>query len=94
MLGFPTAKIRWILQQQNILITGLGTLAGMVVGKRLLVFMMAQLDSEADYIFSKMSIFPYVLAFLLSFVLSLAVNGIISSKVKDINMVEALKGVE
>ena len=94
VLGFPTAKIRWILQQQNILITGLGTLAGMVVGKRLLVFMMAQLDSEADYIFSKMSIFPYVLAFLLSFVLSLAVNGIISSKVKDINMVEALKGVE
>ncbi len=54
---------------------------------------MGSLDEEYDYIF-KLSPVPYLLAFLLSFVLSLIVNGIISRKVKDINMVEALKGVE
>ena len=37
---------------------------------------------------------PAIIAFLVSFVLSIAVNEIISLKVKDINMVEALKGVE
>ena len=34
------------------------------------------------------------MAVIISFVLSIAVNEIISSKVKDINMVDALKGVE
>ena len=94
VLGFPTRKIQWILQQQNIFITGIGTVAGMFVGSKLLVFMMVQLDVDSDYIFPNLSIVPYILAFFLSFVLSLVVNRIISSKVKDINMVEALKGVE
>ncbi len=94
VLGFPTSKIRWILQQQNILISGLGTLTGLLSGSSLLVEMMAQIDPDADYIFPKLSIFPYLISFMLSFGLSLIVNAVISSKVKDINMVEALKGVE
>ena len=94
VLGFPTRKIQWILQQQNIFITGIGTALGLFTGSKLLVLMMVQLDVDSDFIFPKLSIFPYLLSFLLSFGLSLAVNRVISSKVKDINMVEALKGVE
>ena len=94
VLGFPTEKIRWILKQQNMLITGTGTIAGLIIGSGLLEFMMGQLDSDSDFLYKRMSIFPYALSFMLSFVLSMAVNGLISSKVKDINMVEALKGVE
>ena len=94
VLGFPTGKIRWILQQQNIFVTGLGTVVGLFAGSKILRFMMIQLDVDSDFMYAKMSITPYIIAFLLSFVLSLAVNGIISVKVKDINMVEALKGVE
>ena len=93
VLGFSTKKIRWILQQQNIAVTGLGTLAGLLVGSKVLVFMMNNLDDESAYIFH-LSPVPYILAILLSFVLSIAVNEIISTKVKAINMVEALKGVE
>ena len=94
VLGFPTKKIRWILQQQNIVVTGLATLVGLPLGKQLLVFVMEQLDDEADFLYSELSLRPYLLSFLLSFVLSLVVNALISSKIKDINMVEALKGVE
>ena len=94
VLGFPTNKIRWILQQQNIIITGIGTAAGLIIGSSLLEFMMGQLDADSDFLYKRMSIVPYALAFMISFVLSLAVNGVISSKVKDIDMVEALKGVE
>ena len=84
VLGFPTKKIRWILQQQNIFIAGSKTL----------VFMMEQIDVDSDFMFAKMSMVPAIIAFLVSFVLSIVVNEIISLKVKDINMVEALKGVE
>ena len=94
VLGFPTGKIRWILQQQNIFVTGIGTLLGLYAGSKILRFMMIQLDVDSDFMYAKMSIAPYIIAFLLSFVLSVAVNAIISLKVKDINMVEALKGVE
>ena len=94
VLGFPTNRIRWILQQQNIAITGMGTLAGLCIGSKLLVFMMRQLDADSDFLYKRMSIMPYILAFMLSFVFSVVVNGIISAKVKDIDMVEALKGVE
>ncbi len=94
VLGFPTGKIRWILQQQNIIVTGIGTIAGLYAGSKTLVFMMGQIDVDSDFMYAKLTIFPYLMAFMVSFVLSLAVNGIISRKVKDINMVEALKGVE
>ena len=94
VLGFPTNKIRWILQQQNIFITGIGTAIGLALGPTVLEFMMAEVDVDADYMYSRMSPMPYVYAFALSFILSIAVNSIISSKVKDIDMVEALKGVE
>jgi putative ABC transport system permease protein len=94
VLGFSTKKIRWILQQQNILITGIGTVAGLLIGSHLLEFMMGQLDADSDFLYKRMSPAPYILAFSISFLLSLAVNDMISSKVKDINMVEALKGVE
>lgn len=93
VLGFPTKKIRWILQQQNIFVTGIGTAAGLMLGIKFLEIIMGSLDDEVDYLFT-LSPVPYLCAFSLSFVLSLIVNAVISAKVKDINMVEALKGVE
>lgn len=93
VLGFETRRIRWILQQQNILITGTGTAIGLSLGLKMLTAMMSSLSADEDHIY-KINPKSYLLAFFLSFVLSLIVNAIISAKVKDINMVEALKGVE
>ncbi len=93
VLGFETERIRWILQQQNIIITGTGTALGLSMGQRILITMMSSLSVDDDYIY-RISLSSYLMAFFLSFVLSLIVNTIISSKVKSIDMVEALKGVE
>ncbi len=93
VLGFTTARIRWILQQQNIFITGIGTAVGLALGIKVLAVLEGASDPGTDYIL-KLTPRPYIYAFLLAFVLSLIVNSAISSKVKDINMVEALKGVE
>ena len=93
VLGFPTNKIRWILQQQNLFITGVGTLIGIGVGLVLIRVLMNSLDPSGDFLVD-LSATPYLLAILFSFVVSVAVNGIISTKVKSINMVEALQGVK
>ena len=92
VLGFSTGRIRWILQQQNLFITGAGTLMGIGVGLLLIRILMASLDPTGDFMVN-LSATPYLLAVLFSFAVSVAVNGIISTKVKSINMVEALQGV-
>lgn len=92
VLGFSTGNIRWILNQQSIIIDGAGTVIGLILGKKLLVFAMSNLDFSADFVY-RISYMPYLLSVLISFVLSIVVNSIISSKVKTINMVDALKGV-
>ena len=93
VLGFSTNKIRWILQQQNLVLTGLGTVIGIIIGLHSIEPIMGELDAESDFIIN-ISPVPYILSFLLTFVLSVIVNALISNMVKDINMVEALKGVE
>lgn len=93
VLGFSTGSIRWILNQQSIIIDGIGTFIGLILGKKILVFTMSNIDYSTDFIY-KISFVPYLLAIMVSFVLSITVNAIISSRAKTINMVEALKGVE
>ncbi|ETP71688.1 ABC-type transport system, involved in lipoprotein release, permease component [Lachnospiraceae bacterium JC7] len=93
VLGFSTGNIRWILNQQSIIIDGIGTIIGLILGKKILVFTMSNIDYSTDFIY-RISLKPYILSIMISFVLSITVNAIISSRAKTINMVEALKGVE
>jgi len=93
VLGFSTGSIRWILNQQSIIIDGIGTVMGLLLGKQILIFTMANIDYSTDFIYH-ISFLPYLLSVLVSFVLSVTVNAMISSRVKTINMVDALKGVE
>jgi putative ABC transport system permease protein len=93
VLGFATGKIRWILQQQNLFITGLGTILGIPIGLLYIDLLIDTMNPTADFMVD-LSYVPYVRMILFSFVLSIIVNGQISRRVKSINMVEALKGVE
>ena len=93
VLGFASDRIRWILQQQNLLLTGIGSVAGLPFGIVYLDHLMDKVDPTGDFLI-RLSAKPYLMAVLSSFVVSTAVNGIISTRVNVINMVEALKGVE
>lgn len=93
VLGFASDRIRWILQQQNLLLTGIGSVAGLPFGIVYLDHLMDKVDPTGDFLI-RLSAKPYLMAVLFSFVVSTAVNGIISTRVNVINMVEALKGVE
>lgn len=93
VLGFASKKIRWILQQQNLFITGLGSLAGIPFGFVYMDLLMDKIDPMGDYLIN-LTPMPYVLTVFFSFIVSVVVNGIISTRVNVINMVEALKGVE
>ncbi len=93
VLGFSTGKIRWILQLQNIWVTAVGVAAGIPFGQLLLVAIMSDMAESMDY---RAVIFTpsYLYSVLGTFILSSAVSFFLSARVKDIDMVEALKGIE
>jgi len=93
VLGFKSRRIRGILQTQNIWITAGGILCGMPVGFLFLIMMCTAMSDDMD-ILPVVSIPSYIISILGTFAISIAVNFFLSGKVKTIDMVDALKGVE
>ena len=93
VLGFRSSKIRNILQKQNIWLTVIGIVAGLYAGWYMLYVICTTVSDTLD-------MFPiiYPLTYLYSvggtFLVSVTVNFMFSGKVRTIDMVDALKGVE
>lgn len=93
VLGFKSSKIRNILQEQNIWITLFGIICGIPLGKLMMVGLCLTLGEQMDMM-PLYSFRTYAYAILGTFAVSILVNFMFSGKVKTINMVDALKGVE
>ena len=93
VLGFQSVTIRQILQQQNLGITMVGILPGIPCGFYFLGQLLGMMGDDVDFL-TVLSPMPYLCTIVGIFGVSMLVNGFISSKIKLINMVEALKGVE
>ena len=94
VLGFSSKNIRLILMQQNLTITALGAIIGVPMGRATLdVLLDAFLMEESDTL-TLLSFMPFIASVVGTFLVSAIINTIVTSKVKDIDMVEALKGVE
>ncbi len=93
VLGFRTAKIRSILQKQNMVVTSAGILAGIPAGVWLIVVLFATMPESMDYVATfKLPSVLYTIIGTMS--LSMVVNRLLSKKVKTVDMVDALKGQE
>ncbi len=94
VLGFHSSSIRFILLQQSLMITAVGAILGIPFG----VIMLGTLADMVMNIYFDMvvdpSLMPYLGAVLGTFMVSVLVNIFVSSKVKTIDMVEALKSIE
>jgi len=93
VLGFQTRKVRTILQTQNIWISIMGILVGLPLGYGLLILMCTTMSDNMDLV--PIVGFPsYLISMGGTFLVSVGVNFLLSGKVKTIDMVDALKGVE
>ena len=93
VLGFTTGKIRLILQLQNVWITIAGIILGIPLGKLLLYGIMADMPEQMDYrgiVYGP----SYLYSAAGTFLLSSLVSAFLSRKVRSVDMVEALKGIE
>ena len=92
VLGFYPNEVSAYVYRENIVLTVLGALFGVALGKILHRFIIVEIDTVMFGRNIDMSSFVY--SFLLTVAFSMIVNGAMYFKLKKINMVESLKSVE
>ena len=93
VLGFKTGDLRKLLLTQNILFTAIGFILGIPLGFYLMTLMM-DAAGESLYYIPSLTLGNIILSGVITFAVSIVVILLFSSKIKNLNMVEALKDVE
>ena len=93
VLGFRTGDLRKLLFTQNLWFTTVGFILGIPVGYYILKVMWES-SGDSFYILPSVSLMNLILTALITFSLSILVNLMFSRKIKRLDMVESLKGVE
>lgn len=94
VLGFYPKETYVYVYRENIVLTGLGIIVGLILGKGLLTFIMNAI--QVDFVTFKQQIFPhsYLVAIIVTFLLTILVNLILRNKIDYINMAESLNSGE
>lgn len=94
VLGFYNGEVAMYVYRENIVLTVLGAIFGIVLGKFLHGFIIVTVEIESVMFGRNIDLSSFVYGFLLTILFSLLVNGAMYFKLKKINMVESLKSVE
>ncbi len=94
VLGFFDREVSGYVNRENVLLTILGTAAGIVFGILLHRFVVTTAETETLMFGRIIRAKSYVYSVILTFVFSAAVNFAMFFKLKGIDMVESLKSVE
>ena len=93
VLGFKTGALRKLLLTQNLWFTAIGFVLGVPVGYYILAVMWES-SGDSFYVLPSITITNLLLSATITFALSIIVNLMFSRKIKKLDMVESLKGVE
>ena len=94
VLGYHQREIRRLICSENNLITVLGILMGLWPGWRLTEAVMRSCESDTMVFASTVNWDSFVIACVVTYVFSRMITGLLTRKVKNVDMVEALKSVE
>ena len=94
VLGFYDNESRAYIFRETLVLTIISIIFGLLLGKLLHSFIMSQINVDA--VSFKVEVFwsSYLIAALITIVLSLIVNLMFKRKIEDVNMTESLKSVE
>jgi len=94
VLGYHQKEIRSLILKENLIISVLGVLCGIVPGYLLTDVVMHSCESETAFYPGVPTAQSIVLACVITFFFSIFIQMILTRKVRKIDMVEALKSVE
>lgn len=94
VLGFYKEETNAYVFRENIILTLIGSLVGLVIGHYLHAFIMSQIQIDAIAFDVHVSKVSYVISVLLTLLFNQIVNVFMSRKLEAIDMAESLKSVE
>lgn len=94
VLGFYNNEVTAYVYRENIVLTLLGSIFGMLFGWVLHRFIIVTVEIDSVMFGRIIKVSSYLFSFLLTVIFSAIVNGAMYFKLKKINMVESLKSVE
>lgn len=94
VLGFYNSEVCAYVYRENIVLTVLGSLFGMLLGKILHQFVIVTVEIDNVMFGRNIDVSSFLYGFLLTVAFSCLVNGAMYFKLKKIDMVESLKSVE
>lgn len=94
VLGFYKEETNSYVFRENIAMTLLGSLAGLVLGHFLHAFVMSQINIDAISFDVRVAAVSYLLSILLTLLFNQIVNFFMSKKLEGIDMAESLKSVD
>jgi putative ABC transport system permease protein len=94
VLGFNSAETASYVFRESMMLTGLGALVGILLGRSLHAFVMSQIKIDLMSFDIRVAGLSYVWSVLLTFVFACVVNFVMYFKLQRINMAESLKTIE
>lgn len=94
VIGFYAQETRSYVFRETIILTFIGSLIGLGLGKLLHMFIMEQINVDAISFNEQVFGSSYLISILVTFAITLLVNLILNKKIDRVNMTESLKSVE
>ena len=94
VLGFYDNEVDMYIFRENIILTLLGILTGCVLGKLLYSFLITMAELDNMMLIPTVNIMTYINAGIITMVFAICVMFIMHIRLKNINMIDALKSVE
>lgn len=94
VLGFYKKETASYVFRENMVLTAIGCVVGLLLGKLLHIYVMSEIHVDIVSFDVKVSIPGYLISILLTFFFNWIVNRIMSGKLDRINMAESLKSVD
>lgn len=94
VLGFYNNEVSSYVYRENMILSILGALLGMILGQLLHKFVIVTVEVETAMFGRNINFSSFVYSFFITIGFSLLVNGVMYFKLKKIDMVESLKSVE
>lgn len=94
VLGFYKNETALYVFRENMVLTGVGALVGLVLGKLLHIFVMSQINIDMIAFNIQVTPLSYIISIVLTFAFAWLVNIVMSVKIDKINMAESLKSVD
>ena len=94
VLGFRPRETSAYVFRENIILTAVSAIVGLIMGRALLEFIIRQINVDMISFDVRVTVISYCLSVIFTFVFAFIVNLVMHRKLENISMTESLKSIE